>query len=143
MRSRWMIVGLMLAALALPGCRELAEEESASYEPAKLVPVKGSDVGQVVLTADAAKRIDLQTTEVEANGKGNETIIPHAAVFYGLDGETWTYTSTEPLTFVRAPITVDHIDGDLAYVSEGPLVGTSVVTVGATELFGVETEVGE
>jgi hypothetical protein len=59
-----------------------------------------------------------------------------------LNGETWTYTSPEPLTFVRAPITVEAIDADLAYLSAGPAPGTEVVTVGAAELFGVESGVG-
>jgi hypothetical protein len=95
----------------------------------------------VILTAKAVERIGLETTLVEAAEDGS-TIIPHAAVFYGLNGETWTYTSPEPLTFVRAPITVEAIDADLAYLSEGPATGTAVVTVGAAELFGVESGVG-
>ena len=64
--------------------------------------------------------------------------IPYAAVLYDPDGATFTYTSPEPLVFVRQDITIDRIDGDLAYLTEGPPSGTAVVVVGAAELFGTE-----
>ena len=35
-------------------------------------------------------------------------------------------------------IEVDRIDGDTAHLTEGPEAGTSVVTLGAAELFGAE-----
>lgn len=69
-------------------------------------------------------------------------VIPYAAVLYDLHGETWVYTKPEPLVFVRAPIVVDYIDGDLAVLSEGPPAGTEVVTAGAAELFGAEFGIG-
>jgi hypothetical protein len=138
---RWIAVGLVAAALGSAACKEAIEDETAGYEPAKLVAAEGSRTSTIVLTRDAAERIDLQTVPVEVSGRERLTVVPHAAVFYGVDGETWTYTSVEPLTFVREPITVDRIDGDRAYLSKGPPPGTSVVTVGATELFGVEAEI--
>jgi hypothetical protein len=70
-------------------------------------------------------------------------VVPYAAVLYGVHGETWVYSNAEPLAFVRQPITVDYIEGDLAILSEGPPVGTAVVTVGAAELFGTETGVSK
>ena len=42
----------------------------------------------------------------------------------------------------RAPITVDRVDGETAYLVKGPAVGTAVVTVGAPELYGAEYGVG-
>ena len=59
-----------------------------------------------------------------------------------LNGETWTYTNPEPLVFVRHRVTVEYISGDLAVLLDGPPAGTSVVTVGAAELFGAELGVG-
>jgi hypothetical protein len=70
-------------------------------------------------------------------------VVPYAAVLYGVHGETWVYTNPEPLVYVRQPIVVDHIEGDVAVLSEGPQVGTAVVTVGASELFGTETGVSK
>ncbi|HEY3210122.1 MAG TPA: hypothetical protein VGL18_10085 [Actinomycetota bacterium] len=142
-QDRWVVVALVVVGLLVPACREASSGGASYEEPAAVEPIEGTDRVRVILTEQAAERIDLQTASVESAGNGTQTVIPHAAVFYGLAGETWTYTSPEPLTFVREPITVDHIDGDLAYLSDGPPVGTEVVTVGAAELFGVETEVGK
>ncbi len=50
--------------------------------------------------------------------------------------------TSEPLTFVRHPIQVDYVSKDLALLSEGPAVGTEIVTIGAPILYGVEFGVG-
>jgi hypothetical protein len=42
------------------------------------------------------------------------------------------------LTFIRHDIDVQRIEGNRAILTTGPPVGTAVVTVGATELWGVE-----
>ena len=72
-----------------------------------------------------------------------QTVVPYAAVLYGLDGETWLYASPEPLVFVRQPVTIGDIEGDGGVLLEGPPVGTQVVTAGAAELFGVESGLDE
>jgi hypothetical protein len=69
--------------------------------------------------------------------------IPYAAVLYDTTGKTWVYTTSASLVFVRSPVTVDHIEGDQAVLTAGPAVGTAVVTTGAEELFGSETEFEE
>ena len=87
-----------------------------------------------------------QRVRVELTLAGSEMeqlVVPYAAVIYGLNGETWAYTSPEPLTFVRHLISIDYIEGDLAVLSEGPPAGTAVVTVGAVELFGAEFGIGK
>ena len=70
-------------------------------------------------------------------------IIPYSAVIYDTQGETWVYTNPEPLSFVRRPIVVDYIEGDLAFLSVGPPSGMAVVTVGGAELYGAETGVSK
>jgi hypothetical protein len=64
-------------------------------------------------------------------------------VLYDTEGKTWTYTNPEPLVFVRHLVTIDHIDGDKAFLADGPPAGTKVVTVGAAELYGSEFEFEE
>ncbi len=140
MRGRRVIVGVLLVGLLVPACRSASGVGSTAEEPATVEPIEGSDLSRVILTERAAERIELQTTTVKARER--LVVIPYAAVFYGLSGETWTYTSHEPLTFVRESITVDHVEDGLAYLSSGPPVGATVVTVGAAELFGVESGVG-
>jgi hypothetical protein len=95
-------------------------------------PEHGLAVGQAVL-------VELTLSAQDALHR----VVPYAAVLYGVHGETWVYSNPEPLVFVRQPIMIDYIEGDRAYLSEGPEVGTAVVTVGAAELFGTETGVSK
>ena len=70
-------------------------------------------------------------------------IVPYAAVIYDVNGETWVYTNPEPLVFIRQIISIDYIEGDLAFLTEGSSAGTNVVTVGGAELYGAETGVSK
>lgn len=135
----WIAVSLIIAVLPLSACGG-TEEAADGNAAATIEPVEGSDLSRITLTADAAKRLDIQTARVEAAGEG--TVIPYSAVFYESNGETWAYTSPEALTFVRQSIVINEIDGDLAVLSSGPPPGTMVATVGVAELFGAESGVG-
>ena len=144
MQIRRLGLAALLVALVclLPACKHSpAAEEAGGSDLATVEPVEGSDVATVTLTEEAAGRIDVQTEPVES--RDGELAIPYAAVLYDPAGDTWTYTSPEALVFVRAPIDVDRIVGDRAYLSDGPRPGTDVVVVGAAELLGTEYEVGE
>ena len=132
--NRVIVLALVGLGLTLSACGG-SSESPPPPAPAKITKLAGG-VEQITLTADAAKRIDVKTAAVESDG-GN-TVIPYAAVLYDPDGAAWTYTSPKPLVFVRADITVDRIDGERAILAKGPAPGTAVVTVGATELWGVE-----
>jgi hypothetical protein len=131
---------LILSGLLLSACAPAPEEESSGNSAATIEPIEGSDLVRVILTAEAAERLDMQTVPVR-DADGTQTVIPYAAVFYGPTGDTWAYTNPEPLTFERSPIIIDHFEGDLVFLSDGPPFGTAVVTQGAAELFGVETGV--
>lgn len=72
-----------------------------------------------------------------------QKVIPYAAVLYDPRGYTWTFMNPEPLVFVRHRIDVEFIEGDRAVLREGPATGTTVVTAGAAELFGVEQKFGQ
>jgi hypothetical protein len=141
----WVAAVLLLGMLSVAGCQGGDEDAAAADEPAKVEPVEGSDgLSQVTLTAEAAERIDLQTAVVRTEGEGaaERTIVPYSAIVYETDGETWVYTSTDDLSFVREHVGVQEIDGDRAVLSEGPPAGTEVVTVGVAELFGAEHGIG-
>ena len=98
----------------------------------------------MVLTERAAQRLGIETAPVtQSTNKGAARLaVPYGAVLYDADGATWAYTSPQPLTFVRHPITIETIQGDVALLTEGPPAGTQVVTVGVAELFGTEFQVG-
>jgi len=155
--SRWlfgaMIVAASAAALLLlllisPWSETKAGETETG--PAEVQPIDGSELNRVILTEEAAERLGIETAAVadsEVQSAGGEAalrkVVPYSAVLYAVDGGAFVYTSPEPLTFVRAPITVDYIKGDVAVLSDGPSSGTAVVTVGSAELFGAEFEFEE
>ena len=135
---RWMLALLLVLPALVAACGGTAAEEAAQ-PPAVVEPVKGTDVVRVVLTPEAARRIGVRTVRVRSDGPGTRlTSIPYSAVLYDPNGATWAYTSPEPLVYVRRDITVQRIDGDSAVLSKGPTVGTRIVAVGSTELWGVE-----
>lgn len=139
-RDRWIAGLLIVSGLMLSACAPTPDEEELSGNlPATIEPIEGTDLVRVTFTPEAAERIGMQTDTVRDDGSG--TVIPYAAVFYGPAGDTWTYTEPEPLTYVRAPITIDHFEGERVFLSDGPPSGTAVVIQGAAELFGTETGV--
>ena len=134
--------GLVLVVVALPvsGCTEVETESATGYEPSKLEPVKGDgDLQRVTFTAEGARRIGLRTATVRRRAK--RTIVPYAALLYDPDGKTYVYTSPRSLEYVRAEVQVRRVEGDRVVLSDGPPVGTEIVTVGATEVYGTELEV--
>lgn len=138
--NRWLVMVLMLTAvLLLAACG--GEEGPTKIQPSSVEPIAGTEFNRIVLTERAAERLAIETGIIEANGSG--TSAPYTAVIYGLNGETWLYTMTDPLTYVRAAITIDRIDGDMAVLTDGPPAGTEVVTVGVAELYGADTGVGK
>jgi hypothetical protein len=143
-RSRWAVLALVAVVLLLPACGQ-APAASTKVNPATVEKIEGSEFKRVTLTPKAAERIDIQTAQVQETGaNGSRRMsIPYAAVIYGLNGETWTYTNPEPLVFVREAITILSIQDDTALLVQGPPPGTSVVTVGVAELFGAETGVSK
>jgi hypothetical protein len=128
----------------LSGCSKSSTSLEAENQPARVEQVPGSEFARVVLTARAAERLGIKTAPVQAGAASNRgTVIPYSALLYGADGNAFVYTNPAPLIFVRSPISVTRIDGDVAYLSGGPDAGTTVVTVGAAELLGTEYGVGE
>lgn len=147
------LLPLIAVVIVLPGASYWVASAGSSQgdmssesdsRAARVEPVSGNSMPRVVLTAPAAERIGIQTAPVRATSKSasmggaQRTVIPYSAVIYDVNGDTWVYTSVEPLVFVRHRVGIDHIDGDDAVLLDGPPPGTMTVTVGAAELFGAE-----
>ena len=141
------VVGL--GASACSRAEATADGEGAYSDAAKVEPVQGTDLSKVTLSERAAERLGIRTAPVRdarvpvAKGGGTRKVIPYAAVLYDENGDTWTFTTPQTLTFLRQKIQVDYIEGDQAFLLDGPAAGTAVVTVGAAELLGAELGVGE
>jgi len=133
----------VIGSLLLGACADKAAEEEGANGAATVHEIDGSNVSRVTLTRDAARRLDIQTEAVGAAAQGQGTQIPYAAVLYDPKGETWAFVSHKALTYVREPIKVDRIEGDVAFLADGPSAGTKVVKVGASELYGSEIGVGD
>jgi hypothetical protein len=109
-------------------------------------PAKGGPA-KVTLTEDAMRRIDLHTTTVRhervpvAGRVTSSIVVPYAAVIYDGDGTSWAYAEIAPRVFLRKPISVAEVQGNVAVLSKGPADGTAVVTVGAPLLLGAEAQI--
>jgi len=144
-KSYFLVVVLLMVALQLTACSKNPETNTQDVPPAQVVHLGGNETTRVTLTADAAKRLDLQTdaAQTESFSGADRTVVPYSSIIYDTEGNTWVYTSPEPMTYVRTSVQVDSIQGDDAVLLEGPPAGTAIVTVGAEELFGAETEFEE
>jgi hypothetical protein len=127
-----------LAATALSACSGVSEEEAGGDEAASVEPIKGTDYNTIELSADAEKRLGIETAAL-AEKRGRK-VVPYAAISYTPNGGTFVYTRTEDRTYVRRTVKVETVRGDEAILSHGPPAGTEVVTVGSAELFGAEYE---
>ena len=132
------VIGLAVAGAFITGCGQPAA--AAPKEEAIKIEKHESGPATITLSAKAAERLGVQTGEVR--GEGARKTIPYAAVIYDAGGATWAYTAPGSLVYERASITVDRIEGEDAYLTDGPPSGTAVVTLGAAELYGAETGVG-
>ncbi len=132
-------VATILAALSLSGCREVEEGSEDGYHPSKLEEIEGTDLKRVTFTAEGARRTGLRTERVRRSG--GRLLVPYEALIYDASGAPYVYTSPKPLTFLRAPVEVDRVDGERVVLSDGPPPGSEVVTVGASEVYGSELEI--
>jgi hypothetical protein len=148
-RNHWVAASLVVVSLGLAGCGVARTEygDVSQGGPAKLQPIKGTDLHRVTLTSDAAHKLGVQTAAtagaampaVSDGTAAAQTVVPLAAIIYDKDGGTWVYTTTPgTLSYQRAAVSIARIDGDSADLTSGPAAGTQVVTVGAAELLGAE-----
>ena len=86
------------------------------------------------LPASTRVRVELQLAGSEAKQK----VVPYNALYYDSKGQPWVYVNPQPLTYERQRVTVQRVVGQQAVISDGPPVGTAVVTVGAALLYGTE-----
>jgi hypothetical protein len=101
-------------------------------------------IAAVTLTESGAERTGIETASVTEAGTVREgssgtLAVPYASIWYDAKGAAFVYTVTAPLSYIRAPITVDYVEGDQAILSAGPEAGTEIVTQGVAELYGAET----
>lgn len=132
-------LGLLIACLPVSACTEVEQASTGGYEPAKLEPVGGGEIKRVTFTQEGARRTGLQTASVA--GKGGFLVVPYAALVYDSQGESFVYTSPKSLTYLRVEVEVGRVERTGVLLTDGPPVGTKVVTVGAAEVYGAELDI--
>ena len=129
----------------VPGCAQTAAvtpAAAAGNAPAKVEKNTGTGIAKITLTERAVERLELKTEPVTAGDAGTVRF-PYGALLYDAAGKTWVYTSPANHAFERQAVTVSRVEGGIVVASDGPPPGTSVVTVGAAELFGAEFSAGK
>jgi hypothetical protein len=158
------IAAALLGVVVLAGCGTSSSDTGVAVS-GRLVGATGKSPGHIILSQVGAQRIGVQTASVKAvptppptvtttvvSGVKHTTttpapkpadssIIPYSALIYDPSGKTFAFTNTAPLTYTEVPVTVDKIVGGQAYLKGGPKAGDKVVSVGAEELYGVQTGV--
>ena len=135
-RTNLFLLILALVAVLLSACGS-KPATTTKINPVTLEEIEGTKLKRVILTEKAAQRIDVKTVSV--SGKQ----VPYAAVIYDTDGNTWVYTNPAPLTFVRAQVVIDRIEGDRVFLSQALESNDPIVTVGVAEIYGAETGVSK
>lgn len=133
----FLLMLMIVAALQLAACGPKTPAKLEKTNPVELKEIEGSELKQVILTEKAAERIKVKTAPA------NRNVVPYAAVIYDTEGNTWIYTNPGPLTFVRAPVFIDRIEGDQAFLSQALESDAPIVTVGVAEIYGAETGVSK
>lgn len=72
-----------------------------------------------------------------------QRVVPFAAVLHDIHGGQWVYEAIAPHTYARRRVQVSRLSGSDAVLASGPVVGTTIVTDGAAELFGTEFMTGK
>jgi hypothetical protein len=138
--ARLVVSGLVVlaAGVTVSACSEVESNVREVY-PYKVEPIKGSDVQRVRMEDKTADLLPVETTTVRR--AGNRKVVPHEALIYNPDGDSFVYTKPEAETYIRAPVKVARVEGDEAVLSDGPRAATTIVTTGAAELLATEYEI--
>ena len=143
---QFVVAALAVASLQVAGCQEASTY--TKVEPAHVDHKEGEAISKLTLTEKAIERLDVQTTAVRegrvngAESEPSKSIVPYSSIIYIANGEAFVYTSPEPRVFVRQPVEVDYIEGDMVVLKNGPAPGVLVASVGVQELLGTEFGVG-
>ena len=137
--------GLLIAAMPLAGCQRHVVAHQSEH-PATVEHIEGQAINRVTMTEKAIARIDLKTDEVReqkvSRSKDVRRVVPHSSLIYDPQGQTWIYTSPQPRTFIKTKVGVEYVEGDMAVLTDGPPVGTVVVSQAAAEVYGADSGVG-
>ena len=134
---------LVMCGLVLSACGN-NPTSAEKIEPITLEKIDDTR-NRLILTDRAAERLDIQTVAVSETSMDESTylVVPYSSIIYDLTGGVWVYVNPAPLTYHREQVIVETIDGESVLLTDGPAVGTMVVSIGVPELYGSDTGVGK
>ena len=159
------IAAPVLATFVVAGCGTTA---SPTIPPSsRLIHVAGLPAGKIILSALGAQRIGLKTSpagltavppakpsvpvRASAHPKSHAkpavprpvelVTVPYSALVYTPTGRTYVFSNIGRLTYTEVQVTINHINGNVVFLTSGVKAGTPIVTVGAEELYGVQSGV--
>jgi hypothetical protein len=136
------IAALAVMTLGASGCSEAGASNEENPETAVTVETAGEgQPAHITVSERAEQRLGIRTEPVRpisAHPNGAAEMISYSAVVYDADGKSWAFSAPAPRTYIRVPIEISSITGEIVQLKSGPPVGTQVVVVGAPELVGAE-----
>jgi RND family efflux transporter MFP subunit len=125
---------------------ELGEDAAAAWKPARRVtgpPAADPTAASVDLFYASDSVASLRPGErvsVRLPLKGSERalVVPQSAVVYDVAGGSWVYEMKAAHTYARRRVELGGTSGSNLIVRRGIAEGTTIVTVGAAELYSTE-----
>lgn len=126
------------AAMLLASCA--APLSTPAAKPMATVQRIDGQILRLTLEATAVQRIGIETVPVR--GVPGSVVIPLSALIYDTEGVAHTYTNPRPLVFERELVQVKAIRGNDVVLADDLPPGVMVVSVGASQLLGIELGIG-
>jgi hypothetical protein len=109
--------------------------------PAPPSPPVTTPLHRTLTALHAAAAAATAPTPAPAPPRPAGVLVPASAIVYDPTGRTLLFTSPAPLRYVQQVVDVERFEGGEVLLRHGPSAGTAVVSVGAEELFGVQSGV--
>jgi len=131
-------LALLASGLVVGACSEV-ESNVRENQPYTVEGPEDAAIKKIKMEDATAALLPVRLATVRE--QGNRKVVPHSAVIYNPDGDAFVYTKPKAETYIRAPIDIVRVNGDRAVLSDGPPVGTTIVTTGSAELLATEYEI--
>jgi multidrug efflux pump subunit AcrA (membrane-fusion protein) len=133
---------LLISSLGVSSCSQHASSYQ-KIQPAQVERASHTDgVPKLTLTADARRRLGIESRAFPKDRDANSTI-PTSALIYDTQGSEWVFVESQPFQFHREKIRVLQTNGGQIQIHSGFGAETPIVIQGAAELNGTESGVGK
>ena len=123
----------VVLSIGLSACHKHTNH-AQKVSPAKVEKIEGSSISKVTLTADAERRLGIETIVPELGGS-NRGLVPLSALLYDTKGTAWLFARSSEHVYQRIRVEVlDTLESQVRVSGELPR-GGAIVTQGVAELY--------